>query len=461
MQNFKGDVKNGVVHTDFSLINKMLSIFPKEVFKDPNLKWLDPCCGRGYFMIALLKRLMSSLDPPNNTREYIIKNMLYMVEIDQDYVAACREIFGEGANILHKDFFEMENDFPSPDIIIGNPPFNRGGLKKVPTKAGVSKKFDGRTVWPSFVKTAIGFLKDGGLFNMIIPSIWMKQDKAGMYDFLLQYNITKIHCFNNTETNRMFHGHAQTPTSFFLLEKIATRDRILLYDSQMKVYIPWKTDGGPIPVFASAILLKLRPWVKKYGSLNVFKTSMPPVGIFFGKSKSNILQYPNIKTCRLNGRHPELIINYSNKPILFHGIPKLVLAHKMYGFPYLDLAGRFGISNRDNYVFFNRSLANLRLLHDFLSTRFVRYLFEGCRYRMKFLEKYIFELIPDLTQFYVGRERITDRVLCRLFFLSEQEKAAVLNYHKKEYSFCREKIESPALKKFMRTNEKIFHRANS
>ena len=55
-------------------------------------------------------------------------------------------------------------------------------------------------------------------------------------------------------------------------------------------------------------------------------------------------------------------------------------------------------------------IENLHLLRDFLSTRFARYIFEGCRYRMKFLEKYIFELIPNIMNFYIGKEKIDDKI---------------------------------------------------
>ena len=102
MQDFDGDSKNGIVHTDFILIERMLSLFPESMFGNADLKWLDPCAGQGYFAEILLKRLLLSLNPPNNTREYIIKNMLYMVEIDLSYVNILREKFGKDANILHR-----------------------------------------------------------------------------------------------------------------------------------------------------------------------------------------------------------------------------------------------------------------------------------------------------------------------------------------------------------------------
>ena len=47
----------------------------------------------------------------------------------------------------------------------------------------------------------------------------MKPDRFRMYHFLTQYKIEKIHCFTNTETNRIFKGEAQTPTCYFLLTR--------------------------------------------------------------------------------------------------------------------------------------------------------------------------------------------------------------------------------------------------
>ena len=51
----------GEVSTDFHLVNSILDLLPPRLFKDPNLKWLDPCAGRGYFSMVLYKRLFKSL----------------------------------------------------------------------------------------------------------------------------------------------------------------------------------------------------------------------------------------------------------------------------------------------------------------------------------------------------------------------------------------------------------------
>ena len=49
----KNKERYGEVFTNFSLIDKMLDLLPQELFQNPNLKWLDPCAGTGYFMMKV------------------------------------------------------------------------------------------------------------------------------------------------------------------------------------------------------------------------------------------------------------------------------------------------------------------------------------------------------------------------------------------------------------------------
>ena len=82
----------------------------------------------------------------------------------------------------------------------------------------------------------------------------------------------------------------------------------------------------------------------------------------------------------------------------YRNIKKLVLAHKMYGFPYLDVSGEYGISTRDNYVISgcNYSVDELQEIQAFLSTKFALFVFSTCNYRMRYLERYAFNFLPDI-----------------------------------------------------------------
>ena len=125
-------------------------------------------------------------------------------------------------------------------------------------------------------------------------------------------------------------------------------------------------------------------------------------------------------------KSPEIQINYSNKPLAFSQQTKLVLAHKMYGYPYLDISGEYGISNRDNYIIQKDTIQDLIKLQKFLSTKTAIYLFKATRYRMKYLEKYAFELIPDITNLSDFPEEINDDTIADYFGFDEKDRGNIL-----------------------------------
>jgi len=435
--------KYGEVNTDFALITKILSLIPKHKFKDPKLRWLDPCCGCGYFSIILYKLLYKHLPILDNDERHnhIITNMMFMIEINPEHIPVLKEIFGENANIKCIDFLETTGNY---DMIIGNPPFNSDGVVKVPTNTKSSKKSDGNAIWQKFIKKSIDSLKGGsGYLTFITPSIWMKVDHP-MYQYMIQYNIKKIHTMTNTETNKIFHGQAQTPTCYFTMVKMKTRKYPLyrpipIYDKSVKKYVKCELRVGEnfvsLPLFAQSIIQRTLFLVDTYGSINVAKTSMRPdyKGLSVKKEPDKEHPFPNISTCILNDLQPQLVINYSNKECVYANQPKLVLAHKMYGFPYYDASGTYGISNRDNYVILNKTSEEFIKLKQFFSTKFALYLFEATRYRMKYLEKYIFNMIPDINIIPDFPSDINDETIASYFSLSYTEVKAIQNHTKKAY----------------------------
>lgn len=424
----------GEVRTDFALIKKMFDLIPPNIFMNPKLSWCDPCCGNGYFSIYMYHKLFQSLteikDP--RKRHSSIIQMLTMVELNSLHIPVLKNIFGEKSNVLEKNFLETETKY---DIIFGNPPFNTDGLKKVPTQNNGSKKNDGKTSWIPFLKHAIHLLNPGGYLLFITPSIWMKNDHS-CFQYITRHKIHKLHTMTNTETNKIFHKQAQTPTCYFLLQKKESDTSMLIYEEYLSSYTNYMIATESIPLAVVSIINTLKPFVKKYGCIKVTKTSIRPSYKSFKLSdtESENFPYPNISTCKLNNLAPKLIIKYSDKSLIYHKIPKIVLAHKMYGFPYLDKTGEYGICNRDNYIIFD-TFTNLLKLQQFLSTTFSMNLFEGTRYRMKYLERYIFQHIPNICNISDFPDHITNESICDYFGMNELERKKINTFYKKPYTF--------------------------
>ena len=189
-----GELKDtyGEVFTPMKLVNEMLDSLEKtepSIFEDKNKKWLDPANGMGNFPVGVFYRLMQKLKGvsknPKERAEYIVKNMLYMVEFQKENSAKARKIFKKlapdvDANILTantlteflvkkdkggyiKSFGEKEPvEF---DIIMGNPPFN-------PPKGETGSS--GNNIWPNFVMKSYSLLKEDGYLLFVHPPGWKK-----------------------------------------------------------------------------------------------------------------------------------------------------------------------------------------------------------------------------------------------------------------------------------------------
>jgi len=133
--------ENGEVFTPMILVNEMLDKLPKEIWKNKHLKWFDPATGMGNFPIAVYLRLIEGLKDEikdiKERKKHILENMLYMCELNKKNVLVCNQIFDINneykLNLYEGDTLEF-NQFETFkvkqfDIILGNPPYNKGGIK--------------------------------------------------------------------------------------------------------------------------------------------------------------------------------------------------------------------------------------------------------------------------------------------------------------------------------------------
>ncbi len=213
--------KYGEVFTSPVLINKMLDLFPKTVWTNSKLTWLDPSVGAGFFMICVYIRLMNGLKKwePNETKrsKHIIENMLYMVELNKKNCNICKNIFGANVRLICGDFLS-DLKFPgrddiSFDCIVGNPPFQDDyGLSKQGKRInGGKNKLYERIFLKSF-----SMLKNGGYLSFVVPDNIFSGNGLQSYHILIQNNIPFV-SFN--PSNQTFFHKIQQPVCYFILHK--------------------------------------------------------------------------------------------------------------------------------------------------------------------------------------------------------------------------------------------------
>ena len=168
--------------------------------------------GIGNFPVIVYIKLMEGLSNYKDDmldlsdeevrRKYILEKMLYMVEVSEKSIFILNKVFcgkdGGGQyqlNIFHGSFVEgsnyadankqdpiYKNDFKF-DIIMGNPPYNQGGVGK-----------GGGVFWKKFVDRSLNILNDNGFLTMIHPLGWRKPYVYGDKDSAskILYNMNQI-----------------------------------------------------------------------------------------------------------------------------------------------------------------------------------------------------------------------------------------------------------------------------
>lgn len=467
--NIKNNDKNnfGIVYTPNSLVDKILDLIPKKYYQDPSNTWLDIGAGNGAFSLNLFSRL--NIELSNNIidnekrKTHIIKNMIYMCEIYPSHIEELKQKFGSYANIIQKDFLALNKYEYSPfDFIIGNPPFNINGQLKTPTNNSIKKTDDGKQIYVDFVKKSLELLYEDGYLNLIIPSLWLKPDKAGLYEILTNKKIEKLVCLSTTQTQKEFNYKAQTPTTYFLIQNInnylinniestnISNKTINIYDKITNKFIKYNLKyNNPIPTHGINIINKINFFTNKYGSLKVIKTTTCSKHTKLNNERTQIYNYKNIKTCLLennpltnNNTKPKLVINYSNIEQQYYNEPKLIMAHKMYGFPFYDISGSYGISARDNYLILEKYYKKNDLLQiqAFLSTKTALFIFSTTNYRMRYLERYAFEFIPNIILIpefpnLINCNTIEKDNLIYIFFSFSKEERENIEKYSKNYDF--------------------------
>lgn len=209
--------KYGEVFTNPVLIEKMLDLFPEKIWQNSCGKWLDPSVGKGFFMIFVYLRLMKGLakwEPNDKKRsKWILRNMLYMVELNKENCDTCKKLFGSDLRLFCADFLSDFATLPKFDYIIGNPPFQDDytGHKSSKRILGGKNKLYERI----FLK-AFGLLKDDGWLSMVVPDNIFSGNGVKSYNILINNKLPFV-SFNSK--NQSYFDKINQPVCYFIVQK--------------------------------------------------------------------------------------------------------------------------------------------------------------------------------------------------------------------------------------------------
>ena len=343
--------KYGEVFTPASLIEEMFDKLPKHVWSDPSLKWLDPANGIGNFPMLAYSRLMAGLKgkitDDKKRSEHILRNMLYMVELNEKNVAVSRKIFGPDANIFCGSFLTGDNKSVNPDVlkafkmdkfdvIMGNPPFQKERDNTSGTTAGRS------TIWEHFISLSFKILKEGGFLAFINPPNWRGLGSTHyIWDLISNKQLLYLHIFGEKDGNKIF-GVSSRFDLYIVQNKKNTKATEIIDELGKKHLI--KVNEWPfLPNYdydnIKKILTSPENGIKVIFSSSIYDTRK------LNKGKTKKFKYPIVHSIT---QEPLTIEWYTDDDTKGHfGIPKVILNFNRHQYSHPeqnDYNGKYGMS---------------------------------------------------------------------------------------------------------------------
>jgi type I restriction-modification system DNA methylase subunit len=178
--------ENAEVATPVSLRNDMLETVPTEFWSSPK-KVLEPCCGKGGFLLDIIDLFMTHLpiSDPEEKYKTIIEKCLFFADINPLNIYICRLLLDPSKkyklNIFEGDSLSAFSD-NTFDMVVGNPPYNSSG------SVGT-----GNTIWQHFVTKGIEWLRPNGYLLYVHPPGWRKPNTSkgkfnGLFSLLTHAN---------------------------------------------------------------------------------------------------------------------------------------------------------------------------------------------------------------------------------------------------------------------------------
>ena len=463
--------QNGEVFTPIPFIEDMMDKLTDAnptIWSNPNLKWLDPAAGIGNFAVVVYFRLMDGLKagiPNDEERQaHILENMLYMVEYDKTNSSTMNSIFCGKINIFTGSFidgkkynsidiFSLDENMMADenklfsrkvksfggkfDVIMGNPPYNSGGISSKKKNNNENKK----TIWNLFIENSFKYLRDtAGYLLFINPLTWLKSTH-NCHQLMLEKHIIWLSLWDASTSLRKFNSYSgEIPISIFLLQNIKNTKKLktiidveysqIKYEFSNYEYYLDKSLSIPLGFFSS--LLKLQKFVRDNDIMLDYKTTKVSNKYLLKHYIHNSKKDDLPETYKLEDNYNVDTFKVKegmkvNRSAIRHtdaDKSKLIIANKaslVNGIIIDD--GRLGICGSNNYYILGDT-NTLELYRKIFNFKLIEIASLFTKFRQNFLDTDVFLYIPDLPK--LGYE--TENELYKLIKLTKEEINDIENF---------------------------------
>lgn len=402
--------ENAEVSTPFSLRQSMIASYTKEtdfIVEEISLKTglsynrppriFEPCCGKGGFLIDIIDKLSEKHD-----YQTIVEKCIYFGDINPLNVFICKMLLdpydkyklnaycGDTLNLNIKKIFNVDTF----DLIIGNPPYNQGGVKSFTGKKLGDKNV---TIWPAFVEDALNMLTANGHLLYVTPLSWLRKSHS-LHDLMLSKTIVWMEVWDNAYSG--LHFGAVIPISAYLIKNkgnyndvptiIVSKIKHSNYYASGSCYL---SKDMSIPLGYYDIFNTLRQFLLKNPQCKL------DVNWNLSKGIGNAFKLPDkyeakdllaIDTYRVKDGYMVKKINVEHP---HQRTKKLIIANKVNFKGCLIDDGHLGLCGTHKFYILGENLDKLkRFLEGSLCNILSRY----TKYGQDFLDSAVFDYIPDV-----------------------------------------------------------------
>ena len=370
--------KYGEVMTPLELVKDMLANLPKDVWSNPNLKWLDPANGTGPFPIMVIYKLMEGLkewEPDEEKRyKHIVENMIYTCELQDRnvFLWLCAVDLEDryATNTYWGSFLEEEFDnhvkevwrVDKFDIILGNPPYNG------------AETGGGNSLWDKFIRKSILYIKSGGNLVFVHPSSWRKppSDRSKTKDIwkLLTHKNQLIYLEIHSIDDGKKVFNAGTRYDFYCVEINEKYKKSIVIDENGNKNIIDCGDWEFLPNYNFNNIKKLMG----NGCEVIFSRSMyatDKTGI--SDKRTDEYKYPLIHSTPKSG----IRYKYCNENRGHFGVSKIIFGESGINHVIIDTKGDYGITNSSIGIKIN-SIEEATSLKNYLLSEYFKDIIKSC-----------------------------------------------------------------------------------